>query len=351
MQIGLRRISSDTVEWFKAACLGKVSGRPSRSAMASELCERENWRGAGGGLCSASARKLPPKLAESPGAELPAPGAQPSCSHCRPESGYPDKALACGLAALGEVSVNPCRRASAGAGSRWSRATIPRAGPRSRRPDSLLDPLVAARDSRWRGLRRRRLPAGASRRLSRPGADARMANIGLAVCNSRLPLLSGVRVHGLVSQALRLSANRLGEDWARPALAYSSAGPDHSGPGYSAAGWERCAEKTSGRRSGERLAVWIKPLEEGWKKRLCREPRRAARRWAGPGWRARARRCRPSSRARRSSGPAYCLLSNGKAEMEHVPEPHCQATAERCRLEKLVLAARDTTKLNYDGLE
>ena len=107
MQIGLRRISSDTVEWFKAACLGKGSGRPSRSAMASELCERENWRGAGGGLCSASARKLLPKLAESPGAVLPAPGAQPSRSHCRPEAGYPDKALACGLAALGEVSVDP----------------------------------------------------------------------------------------------------------------------------------------------------------------------------------------------------------------------------------------------------
>ena len=107
MQIGLRRISSDTVEWFKAACLGKGSGRPSRSAMASELCERENWRGAGGGLCGASARKLLPKLAESPGAELPAPGAQPSRSHCRPEAGYPDKALACGLVALGEVSVDP----------------------------------------------------------------------------------------------------------------------------------------------------------------------------------------------------------------------------------------------------
>ena len=53
-----------------------------------------------------------------------------------------------------------------------------------------------------------------------------MAIIGLAVCNSRLPLLPGVRVRGPASRALR-------------------------------------------------RAVWTEPLEEGWKKRLCKEPRRA----------------------------------------------------------------------------
>ena len=128
MQIGLRRISSDWVEWFKEACLGKGSGRPSRSAMASELCERKNRRGAGGGLCSASARMLLPKLVESTGVELPAPGSQPSGSHCRPEAGYPDKVLACGLVSLGEVSVDPVPEGKRQSWESRVESTIRRAG-------------------------------------------------------------------------------------------------------------------------------------------------------------------------------------------------------------------------------
>ncbi len=47
MQIGLRQISSETAEWFKEACAGDGSGRPSRAALTRELCERESWRGPG----------------------------------------------------------------------------------------------------------------------------------------------------------------------------------------------------------------------------------------------------------------------------------------------------------------
>ena len=68
-------------------------------------------------------------------------------------------------------------------------------------------------------------------------ADTRMANIGLAVCKSRLPVVPGVRVRGLASRAPRLAAERVAGDWeekrgSRPALAYSFTGPDHSGLSY-----------------------------------------------------------------------------------------------------------------------
>ena len=89
------------------ACPGDGSGQPSRSALARELCERESWRGPSGRLCCASARKLLPKLAASLGVLLPAPEARLEGADRRAESGYPDRALACGLSALGEVSLDP----------------------------------------------------------------------------------------------------------------------------------------------------------------------------------------------------------------------------------------------------
>ena len=36
--------------------------------------------------------------------------------------------------------------------------------------------------------------------------------------------------------------------------------------------------------------------------------------------------------------------------MEHILEPHHEATVERCRWERLVLAVQDTTTLDYNGL-
>ena len=48
---------------------------------------------------------------------------------------------------------------------------------------------------------------------------------------------------------------------------------------------------------------------------------------------------------------AYRLLSNPRISMEHVLEPHFEATADRCRAEPVVLAIQDTTALNYSGLE
>ena len=43
---------------------------------------------------------------------------------------------------------------------------------------------------------------------------------------------------------------------------------------------------------------------------------------------------------------AYRLLSNPRISMEHVLEPHFEATADRCRAAPVVLALQDTTALN-----
>ncbi len=46
-------------------------------------------------------------------------------------------------------------------------------------------------------------------------------------------------------------------------LAQTFTGPEMSGLSYRAAGWKCCPELTSGRRSGVRRAVWLRPLASG----------------------------------------------------------------------------------------
>ena len=372
------------------ACPGDGSGRPSRSALARELCERESWRGPSGRLCCASARKLLPKLAASLGVPLPAPEARLEGAHRRAETGYPDRALACGLSALGEVSLDPVPDGERRSWESMVESHHPKGC--SRAPGGRV--LYWIRSSRHGVLGGAAFAAANCQLKPRDdfigwSADARLANIGLAVCNSRFLILPSVKVRGLASLALRLGAERVAGDWeakygARPALAYSFTGPGQSGLSYRAAGWSRCAEKTSGRRSGERLSVWTKPLEEGWRERLCTEPRRvlgqAPAPWLEGDWewedREYARGCHTDGRVRAriaamgkawlerpgedlpiifpgkaQQRAAYRLLSNGGVTMEHILESHYQASAERCGSEKLVLAVQDTTTVNYDGLE
>ena len=128
----------------------------------------------------------------------------------------------------------------------------------------------------------------------------------------------------------------------------------------------------------------MKPLSGNWKAALCTGPERRivppepVYLPAGSDWAAReyARCSHPDGRIRTrivemgrawlrlagSSIPvlfprrsqrraAYRLLSSEGVSMQHILEPHQASTAERCQLEKLVLAVQDTTTLNYHGLE
>ena len=223
-------------------------------------------------------------------------------------------------------------------------------------------------------------------------ADARAAHLGLVLCNHRFLLLP--RIHGLASRVLGMATERIAGDWseayaARPVLAYTYVSPEHSGECYRAAGWSCCPQPTSGQppgsaQPGARRAVWMKPLSAHWKAALCTEPERrivppepvylppgadwAAREYARcshPDGRVRARIVemgRAWLRLAGSSIPvlfpkrserraAYRLLSSEGVSMHHILEPHQASTAERCQMEKVVLAVQDSTTLNYHGLE
>ncbi len=204
--------------------------------------------------------------------------------------------------------------------------------------------------------------------------------------SNRFILPAGVRVHGLASLAPPMAAERVADGWeaacgVRPVLGRTFTGPDMSGLRHRAAGWRRCPELASGRRSGARRAVWPVPPAEGWKGTLCRGPERVPG-WSGTmhcggGWAGReyGRSPRPDGRVRRRAAAmgaawtrrpgeslpavfpgraerkAACrLLPDGAVTMERILEPHRGRTGGRCRAERFVLAVQDTTTLDYDGL-
>ena len=385
MQIGMRHIAAETVEWFKAACKG---GELSRTALADEFCRMEGWSGAGLRGCGASARKLLPRLAAELGVRLPEAAEMDLDPHARPAPDFADVSVECSLREFGAVSLD-----LVGEGEdrrRWE-AMIETWHPQGwRRPPggqvrywvrSERHGVVGGLGFTAAGIQLR--PRDAAIGWS---ADARVANIGRVVCNHRFLLLPGVRVKRLASRVLRLATDRIAEDWlaayeVHPVLAQSFTGPGQSGLSYRAAGWKCCPELSSGRRSKVRRAVWMRPLSEGWQEVLCRAPERVLG-WSGSmycegDWAAReyGRSTHPDGRIRdriaqmgaawirRSGEPlpaifpgraeqtaAYRLLSNDAVTMDHILDSHFEQTVERCRAERVVLAVQDTTTLNYEGL-
>ena len=385
MQIGMRQITAETVEWFRGACNG---GELSRTALAHELCLKENWFGGVGKPCLASGRKLLPRLAAELGVRLPDAEAMEFAPHARPASDFADSSVSGSVRDLGALSLE--RVAATEERRRWE-AMIETHHPEGWRQPPGGQVRYWVRSERHGllggiGFTAAGIQLGPRDAVIGWSGDARVVNIGKVVCNHRFLLLPGVRVKGLASRVLRLATGRIGEDWAaaygeRPVLVQSFTGPGQSGLSYRAAGWKCCPKRTSGRRSGVRRAVWLKPLVEGWQRVLCEEPKRVLG-WSGSiyssgGWAAReyGRSTHPDGRVRRriaqmgaawvhrlgehlpsifpgraEQTAAYRLLSNDAVTMDHILDSHFEQTVERCRAERLVLAVQDTTTLNYDGL-
>ena len=389
MRIGLRHYTAGTVDWLKAT-LG--TGDCTRTSLARELCEREDWRNAKGELCLASARAVLPKLSSALGLSLPEarPMGSIDAGSLAPSLDYPDRALSCSLDDLGEISVVPVADAEKSLARSMMASHHPEGdaacpGGRIRywlrsSEHGILGGLTAGAAS-WHH-KARDLHIGWSQ-------AARDANIGRVVNNDRFLILPGVRVYGLASLALALFRDRVADDWegrygVRPELAYSYVGPEHTGASYRAAGWTCCKEPASGKDPGPRLRVYVKPLSAGWREVLGREPERVigggpplvAR--EDPTWAEReyGRSAHSDARVRErlvTMGGAWCarpgaplpvifpgeaeqkaayrFLSNPRIGVRDILEPHQEAMAERCRRQPVVLAVQDTTMVNYTALK
>jgi len=212
---------------------------------------------------------------------------------------------------------------------------------------------------------------------------ARRENLKRVVNNARFLIVPTVRVANLASHVLSLTTARLASDWeerygVRPVLVETFVDSErYAGTSYRAANWKDIG-RSAGRRDGKRKKIFVYPLSARWKQVLCVRPRRALgqRPAVQPGedWAQRELGTvelydgRLKERLYRIAGDfynrmqgnipeacgskaatmaAYRFFANPKVSREVVLTAHKEATLERVREHKVVLAPQDTTFLNY----
>ena len=218
---------------------------------------------------------------------------------------------------------------------------------------------------------------------------AREQNLHQVVGNSRFLILPHVRVAHLASHVLGLVLRRLREDWNQRygyelLLVETFVDTAHyPGTCYRAANWIEVG-KTQGRgrqdvkheRPTSVKRIFMYALDAEAKQRLCRaetqrrmQPRPPVADWAEEEFAdaqlgherlsqrllmiARDFYARPQAQipqacqSRAKTKAAYRFFQHPNTTMDAILQPHLEATAQRIRKEKIVLAVQDTTSLNY----
>jgi hypothetical protein len=212
---------------------------------------------------------------------------------------------------------------------------------------------------------------------------ARRKNLCRLVGNARFLILPTVKVKNLASHVLSVALSRLPEDWEeryhiRPVLVETFVDPTRfSGTCYKAANWLDIGQ-SAGRRDGKPKRVFLHPLCPGWREILCSEPPirlgdiprpERPEHWAEEEFgtvrlydnRLKQRLYniaqdfygQPQAGIPEACGcrartmGAYRLFHNPKVTMDVVLNAHKEATLERIKAERIVLAPQDTTTLNY----
>jgi len=212
---------------------------------------------------------------------------------------------------------------------------------------------------------------------------ARSANLKQVLTNNRFLIVPTVRVPNLASFVLAAVLRRLPGDWearykVRPVLVETFIDPTRfKGSCYKASGWINVG-RSAGRRDGIKKSVYLHPLTKKWRGLLRTAPvipLGASRRpehpktWAEQEFgSARFHDHRLKERlytiardffsrsdknipeacgTKARTMAAYRFFSNPKVNMDVILTPHTEATIERIKEHKVVLAPQDTTSLNY----
>jgi len=330
MRVCGRHFSPDVIARIEAT----VHAEPtmSRRALSVRVCEWLDWRAPNGKLQDVGCRKALLQLHR--GGVIPLPAADDSCfpqsdgglSFDVPE--VPE--LSCGLEEVGCVKVVPVS-------SRYSNT--------SRVWNGLMDGFHYLGRGPLCGAQIRYLISSAEHGYL--GAVAfnaavwhlksrdefigwteagRRANLHLVVCNSRFLIVPSVCVPNLASHVLSLCASRLADDWTErygyaPVLLETFVDRSRfSGTCYRAANWTWVGE-TAARSS---------PFGNG---KVADGPKDIY-----------LQACNGSAAKTKA---AYRFFSNGQVNMQTLLRPHIETTIERIRPYPVVLAAQDTSTLNY----
>ena len=211
----------------------------------------------------------------------------------------------------------------------------------------------------------------------------RRTNLQKVVNNSRFLILPTVRVPNLASRVLSLVLSGLAQHWeqryhVRPVLVETFVDPNlFDGICYKAGNWI-CIGDSAGRRDGIPKTVFVYYLCSRWRESLCAEPEirlgdtpraESPQSWAEEEFstlrvydnrlKQRLYRIaqdfynRPQANIPEACGSkvqtigAYRFFKNKKVTMEVVLTAHTEATIERIKEHRVVLAPQDTTTLNY----
>ncbi len=225
--------------------------------------------------------------------------------------------------------------------------------------------------------------------------EARKEHLSRVVCNSRFLILPQVKVPNLASHVLSLAAGRLARDWLEryglaPVLLETFVERDwFPGTCYRAANWQHIGlTRGRGRQDRERTGVlpvkdiYVYPLEPNFREALQSSPKTdtvvvqlagkkdaPAEDWPGEefgqidlGDRRRTNRlvtivgdfwARPESsipqacQSLAKTKAAYRFFDHPEITMDKILQPHYEATLDRLKEEKVILAVQDTTTLNY----
>ena len=364
---------------------------PSRSKLARAFCDRKGLFDACGARREVSARVLLRRLERSGNLSLPARVGQ--IPRSKPRAPVPSEVLYGGNAKrprdLGGVELVPVTSRNKVEHTQWLSLMEEKhylgAGPLCgaqirylvRCPKGLLGALAFSA-SAWRLSVRDRFIDWSER--------ARRRNLQLVVSNSRFLLVP--KIPNLASHVLSLAVSRLASDWEerygyRPVLVESFVDASRfKGSCYRAANWMDVGS-TSGRGRQDRQheaavgkkEVFLYPLEEFWREKLCVEPvreleadeedwtvteladadfqdERLTKRLMGiaTDFFARPTESIPAACASRARTKAvYRFCSHEKVDMQAILEPHYESTLRRAAQEKIVLAIQDTTSVNYSA--
>ena len=212
---------------------------------------------------------------------------------------------------------------------------------------------------------------------------ARRKNLCRLVGNDRFLILPAVRVKNLASHVLSMALSRLPDDWEeryhiRPVLVETFVDPSRfAGTCYKAANWIDVGQ-SAGRRDGKPKKIFLYPLCPEWREIVKAEPQlrlgdiprpEVPEHWAEEEFgtvrfydkRLKKRLYKiaqdfygqPQAGIPEACGSkartmgAYRFFHNPKVTMDVVLHAHKEATLERIKQCRVVLAPQDTTTLNY----
>ena len=391
-------------QWFGAEVVERIAATVeaestiSRSALSRRVCEWLEWRAPDGKFREVGCRKALLELERRGIVQLPECEEVPSfTAEAAKRRSPPEVAeVRCSLDELGEVSVVAVT-------SRYSKSSEIWNGLTEAYHYLGSGPLCGAQirylvhSSRYEWLGALSFSAAAFRLKDRDkwigwSERARVANLQQVVCNSRFLLAPSVEVANLASHVLALSVRRLAGDWRErygyePVLVESFVdGQRFAGTCYRAASWQwvgqtagRANPYSNGKQSTGKKEIYLYPLRADWRSELCHEPEDrlvlrtpigetgdwVEEEFAGARLYDGRLRRRLYSLARdffgqpgvlipqacggsvAKSKAAYRFFDNERVGMEPLLRGHVEATALRVSRHEVVLAAQDTTTLNY----